>query len=160
MAKTKKEPLNFHGLKDGGSRQTSLLATCGHFSHLGNCVIWDHINCEFSRMISPLRDMLNRDEISIQETATIFSVVLVTHLHNCTINKIQTRASSILKRWLNIPKCAILAFVFHPEVTNFSYLPHVHEKAKLRLLASVHVSKDLNLKKMQGQINDPAFEKR
>ena len=77
-----------------------------------------------------------------------------------TINKLQTRAFSFLNCWLNIPKCATLASIFRPEVTYFPFLPHVHEMAKLRLLASVHVLRDLNLKEMQGQISDPALGKK
>ena len=89
-----------------------------------------------------------------------FFNLTVDHIPKSTINKLQIRASSFLKCWLNIPKCATLASLFNPEVANFPYLPHVHEKAKLRLLASVHVSKDLNLKEIQDLISDPAFGKR
>ena len=46
-------------------------------------------------MISPVREMLNRDEISIQEAATFFSVALVTHLHNH--NQLKVQADSALK---------------------------------------------------------------
>ena len=77
-----------------------------------------------------------------------------------TINKFQTRASSFLNCRLNIPKCATLASIFRREVTYFPYLPHVHQMAKLRLLASVHVLRDLNLKEMQGQISDPDLGKK
>ena len=91
---------------------------------------------------------------------SLFFNLAFDHIPKSTINKIQSRASSFLKRWLNIPKCATLASLFHPEVKKIPYLPHVCVKAKLRLLASVHVSKDLNIKEMQGQISDPAFEKR
>ena len=91
---------------------------------------------------------------------SLFFNLTVDHIPKSTINKPQTRASSFLKCWLNIPKCATLASLFNPEVAKFPHLPHVHEKAKLRLLASVHVSKDLNLKEMQSLISDPALGKR
>ena len=78
------------------------------------------------------------------------SVFNLDHILKSTINKLQTRASSFIKHWLNIQKCATLASLFHPEEQIF---PTSHEKAKLRLVTSVHVSKDLNLKEMQGLIS-------
>ena len=53
---------------------------------------------------------------------TVFNLA-VDHILKSTINKLQTRASSFLKHWLNTPKCATLASLFHPEVTNSPYIP-------------------------------------
>jgi len=50
---------------------------------------------------------------------SLFFNLAVDHIPKSTINKLQTRASSFLKRWLNIPKCATLASLFHPEVAIF-----------------------------------------
>ncbi len=47
----------------------------------------------------------------------------VYHIPQSTIKKIQTRATSVLKRWLRIPRCATLASIFHPDVTTFPTYP-------------------------------------
>ena len=84
----------------------------------------------------------------------------VDRISQSTINKLQTRVTSFLKRWLRIPRCATLASIFHPDVTNFPYLPHVQEKAKLRLLAQVRLSQDRSIKEIEDLILDPEFAKR
>jgi len=50
---------------------------------------------------------------------SLFFNLAVDHIPKSTINKLLTRASSFLKHWLNIPKCATLASLFHPEVAIF-----------------------------------------
>lgn len=40
----------------------------------------------------------------------------VDHIPKTIINKLQTKATSHLKRWLKMPRCATLASLFHPEV--------------------------------------------
>ena len=72
----------------------------------------------------------------------------------------QARVTSLLKRWLRISRCATLASIFHPDVTNFSYLLHVQEKAKLRLLAQVRLSQNRDIVEMEDMILDPEFAKR
>ena len=69
----------------------------------------------------------------------------------------QTRATSFIKRWLNVPRCATLASLFHLEVTNLPYLPRTHKKAKLRLLAQVYVSRDARIQDLHSLILNPAF---
>ena len=81
----------------------------------------------------------------------------VERIPKSVISKLQTRATSLIKRWLNVPRCATLASLFHPEVTNLPYLPHTHEKAKLRLLAQVYVSQDTRIQDLQSLILNPAF---
>ena len=46
----------------------------------------------------------------------------IDRISQSTINKLQTRVTSLLKCWLHIPRCATLASIFHPDVTNFRYL--------------------------------------
>ena len=67
---------------------------------------------------------------------------------------------SLLKCWLHIQRSAPLASIFHPDVTNFPYLPHVQEKAKLKLLAQVHLSQDRSIKEIEDIILDPEIAKR
>ncbi len=70
----------------------------------------------------------------------------VERIPKSAISKLQTRATCLIKRWLNVPRCATLVSLFHPEVTNLPYLSHTHEKAKLRLLVSqVYVSQDTRI---------------
>ena len=77
-----------------------------------------------------------------------------------TIKKIQSKATSYLKRWLKLPKCSTLASLFHPGVCNLPHLPQAQEKAKLRLLAQVHISPDQNLRELENLILDPSFAHR
>ncbi len=81
----------------------------------------------------------------------------VERIPKSAISKLQTRATCLIKRWLNVPRCATLVSLFHPEVTNLPYLPHTHEKAKLRLLAQVYVSQDTRIQDLQSLILNPAF---
>ena len=83
----------------------------------------------------------------------------VSYVFDC--HKINSR-TSLLKRWLQIPRCATLASIFHLAVTNFPYLPHVQEKAKLSLLSHGHIrlSQDRNIVEMEDMILEPEFAKR
>uniref|UniRef100_A0A1X7UX59 Reverse transcriptase domain-containing protein n=1 Tax=Amphimedon queenslandica TaxID=400682 RepID=A0A1X7UX59_AMPQE len=71
--------------------------------------------------------------------------------------KIQRRATSLLKKWLKIPRCATLAVLFHPEILNIPYLPHLLEKSKLRFLSLPSLSHDHNIKSLSTLISDPKF---
>ena len=77
-----------------------------------------------------------------------------------TIKKIQSKATSYLKRWLKLPKCATLASMFHPGVCNLPHLPQAQEKAKHRLLAQVRISPDQNLRELENLIRGPSFTQR
>ena len=77
-------------------------------------------------------------------------LLTVDHISLTPIKKIQTQATSFLKKWLNVPRCATIASLFHPELLKIPYLPHTQEKAKLRHLASVYLSPDTNVKLLAG----------
>ena len=49
----------------------------------------------------------------------------VDNIPKTIINKLQMRATSYLKSWLKMPKCATFASLFQPEVANFPYLPYI-----------------------------------
>jgi hypothetical protein len=70
-------------------------------------------------------------------------------------NKVQSRMASYLKKWLKLPRCATLSSLFHPDVLNLPYLPHQLEKAKLRFLATISMSSNLNINSLASLINDP-----
>ena len=88
---------------------------------------------------------------------SLLSNLTVDAITTTAIKKLQTKATSYLKRWLCLPKCTTLAAVFHPEVCNLPYLPHAQEKAKLRLLAQVHMTHDQSLQEFEALISDPSF---
>lgn len=72
-------------------------------------------------------------------------------------NVTQRRATSLLKKWLKIPRCATLAVLFHPEILNIPYLPHLLQKSKLRFLSLPSLSHDHNVKSLSTLISDPKF---
>ena len=65
--------------------------------------------------------------------------------------------TSLLKKWLKIPRCATLAALFHPEILNIPYLPHLLEKSKFRFLSLPSFSQDHNIRSLSTLISDPSF---
>ena len=64
---------------------------------------------------------------------------------NITPNQLtstQRHVTRFLKSWLNLPKCATLASIFHPNSLGIRYLPHFHEQAQLTLVQTVEMSPD------------------
>lgn len=76
---------------------------------------------------------------------------------DASIKKLQKKVTRYLKRWLNLPRCANLASIFHPEVCDIPYLPHTQQKAKLQLLAQVHRSTDPLIHELESIIDHPSF---
>ena len=73
------------------------------------------------------------------------------------VKKIQCRVTSLLKKWLKIPRCATLAALFHPEILNIPYLPHLLEKSKFHFLFLPSLSQDHNIQSLSTLISDPSF---
>ena len=61
----------------------------------------------------------------------------------------QHHVTRFLKSWLNLPKCATLASIFHPNSLGIRYLPHFHEQAQLLLVQTVEMSPDLLVRDIQ-----------
>jgi len=76
-------------------------------------------------------------------------VTSVLHFHTAverlTVSSVQSAQSSVLKfvkRWLNLSHNCTPETVFHPDVLNLPFLPHVKESAKLLYLLAVERSVD------------------
>ena len=72
------------------------------------------------------------------------------------VKKIQCQITSHQK-WLKIPRCATLVALFHPELLNIPYLPHLLEKSKFRFLSLPSFSQDHNIRSLSTLISDPSF---
>ena len=84
---------------------------------------------------------------SIQFSLMIDQITII------AISKIQRKITCYLKKWLGLPRCATLATLFHPKLTNLPYLPHAHQKAKARFLAASILSPtDFSLQEMKSLI--------
>ena len=90
-------------------------------------------------------------------TPSIRFNLTVDRISQSIVSKIQTKITSYLKKWLSLPRCATLSSLFHPDVLNLPYIPHEHEKAKLRLLASASLSSDANINSLESLITSPEF---
>ena len=55
---------------------------------------------------------------------------------------IQRQITRFLKSWLNLPKCATLASIFHPKSLGIKHLPQFRELAQLTLVQTVKSSLD------------------
>ena len=77
-----------------------------------------------------------------------------------SIQNIQKHTTRYLKRWLNLPRSSTLATLFHPEVLNFPFLPHVREFAKLSMLCAIDHSSDAVINELACLLSDPEFRKR
>ena len=49
-----------------------------------------------------------------------------------TIRSLQSSTTRYIKKWLNLPRCATPAAIFHPEVLNLPVLPHLRERERER----------------------------
>ena len=82
---------------------------------------------------------------------------MVDLLKKNSVNKIQSKVTKFIKRWLNLPKCCTLASIFHPEVLKLQFLPHCQESAKSSLVSSIESSKDPLVKECVALLFDPEF---
>ena len=55
---------------------------------------------------------------------------------------IQRQITRFLKSWLNLPRCATLASIFHPKSLGIKHLPQFRELAQLTLVQTVEASLD------------------
>ena len=84
-------------------------------------------------------------------------LLMVDLLKKDSVNKIQSKVTKFIKRWLNLPKCCTLASIFHPEVLKLSFLPHCQESAKSSLVSLIESSKDPLVKECVALLFDPEF---
>ena len=76
-------------------------------------------------------------------------VTSVLHFHiaveRLTVSSIQSAQSSVLrfvKQWLNLPHNCTPGTVFHPDVLDLPFLPHLKKSAKLSYILAVECSVD------------------
>ena len=84
-----------------------------------------------------------------------------------TIKRLQTRVNKIVKKWLNLPRSATLATVYHPSVLAMPFFPHARLKAKVDYLRAISTSQDpllcelsqsLSTQNLPMSIPSPSFD--
>ena len=89
---------------------------------------------------------------------SVFFLLAVDAISESTIKSIQSGATRFIKKWLNLPRCATLASVFHPEVLNLPFLPQLRERAKLAFVSQVEATKDPLIKQALVVIQTPEYQ--
>ena len=92
----------------------------------------------------------------LKHYVTHFLLVVDTFTES-SIQNIQKHTTRYLKRWLNLPRSSTLVTLFHPEVLNFPFLPHVREFA---MLCAIDHSSDAVINELACLLSDPEFRKR
>ena len=84
-----------------------------------------------------------------------------------TIKWLQTRVNKIVKKWLNLPRSATLATVYHPSVLAMPFFPHARLKAKVDYLRAISTSQEpllcelsqsLSTQNLPMSIPSPSFD--
>ena len=157
-------------LQDGSTRNISSAPTkfLGQTIGVGEQVTRSSAAKKLTNKVYSILDNLDKRPIRGEYKAWIYKFyivpsikfnLMVDKISFSVISKVQTKVTSLLKKWLGIPRCATLASLFHPKVINLPYLPHVQDKAKVRLLASVLTSHDNTLREMKALITSLEFGK-
>ena len=82
----------------------------------------------------------------------------VNAIRKTTITRLQSIANRSLKSWLGLPRCSTLAVLYHPEILDVPYLPHMAEKAKTSHLSIVLSSTDPLVQETISLLQSPEFE--
>ena len=64
----------------------------------------------------------------------------------------------LIKKWLNLLRCATPAGIFHPEVLNFQFLPHLRERSKLAFASQIETSNNPDIRQEQTILNLPEYK--
>jgi hypothetical protein len=91
---------------------------------------------------------------------SLYFLMMVDSFSESFIQNMQKQITKHLKRWLNIPRSATLATLFHPQVLKFPYLPHIRECAQLSMLSAIEHSSDSLINELTCLLTDPEFRKR
>ena len=72
-----------------------------------------------------------------------------------TIKRLQTRVNKIVKKWLNLPRSATLATVYHPSVLALPFFPHarLNFKAKVDYLHAISTSRNPLLSELSQSLS-------
>ena len=88
---------------------------------------------------------------------SLFFLLAVDAIPESTIKSLQNSATRFIKKWLNLPRCATPAAIFHPEVLNLPFLPHLRERAKLAFVSQIEASKDPYIRQALDILNLPEY---
>ena len=81
----------------------------------------------------------------------------VNAIRKTTITRLQSIVNRSLKSWLGLPRCSTLAVLYHPEILDVPYLPHMAEKAKTSHLSIVLSSTDPLVQETISLLQSPEF---
>ena len=77
------------------------------------------------------------------------------------MSSIQSAQSSVLrfvKKWLNLPRNCTPGTVFHPDILNLPFLPHLEESAKLSYILAVECSVDPIIVELRHSLLSNVFQ--
>ena len=89
---------------------------------------------------------------------SLFFHIAVDVIPESVIKFFQSSAMRLIKKWLNFPRCATPVAVFHPEVLNLPFFPHLREKVKLAFVSEIEESRDPYIRQAQDILNLPEYK--
>ena len=88
---------------------------------------------------------------------SLYFMLMVNTVQESVLVKIQKKITKFIKRWLNLPRYCTLATIFHPDVLNLPFLPHLRLQAKMSMITAIELSKDKHITECLSLLSDPSF---
>ena len=74
-----------------------------------------------------------------------------------TIKSLHNSATRFINKWLNLPRFATPAAIFHPKVLNLPFLPQLRERAKLAFVSQIEAFKDGYIRQALAILSLPEY---
>ena len=71
------------------------------------------------------------------------------------IKNLEASSTRLIKKWLNLPKSATQAILYHPDVLNIPQVNTIRLKAKISYLSAILNSPDLLIRELRVLLNNP-----
>ena len=99
--------------------------------------VWDALKLVDQR---PVRDKYKVWIYKNYLAPSLFFLLAIDAIPESVTKSLQSSATRFNKKCLNLRTCATPTAVFHPEVLNLPFLPHLREKAKLAFVSQIEAS--------------------
>ena len=74
-------------------------------------------------------------------TPSFVFLLAVDAIPDSTIKSLRSSATRFIKKWLKLPQCATPVAIFHPELLNLPFFPHLRERMKLAFVSQIEASR-------------------
>ena len=74
------------------------------------------------------------------------------------IKNLEASSTRLIKKWLNLPKSATQAILYHPDVLNIPQVNTIRLKAKISYLSAILNSPDLLIRELRVLLNNPKVQ--